>query len=220
MVTKHWCLVVVCSFLSGCGAYAWEPMHVGTTRPHGMRHVPVIPPREVAPPTPGSIAGVLLLEGSAERPCEVLGVIDQHTTMGHEAEALERLRADAARMGADAVIHVEFEHSEESADGRGDEQLEGETDLDAATDEGVADARALHLSGTAVRFRDLIGGRRYEILGRIEVSEGMAREEEALASLRRRARALHADLVIGVAFHHGDGAGGVGVEGTAIRFVP
>lgn len=233
MLTKSWFLVLVgsLSLIAGCGAYAWEPMRVGSAHAPVARRTPVVPRRSVAPPTAEAIAHVLLLEGAADRPCEVLGLIDQHGRMGHEAEALERLRADAARVGADAVLHVQFDHSEgdHDHDARVDEGTSGdfsgehEEDLDAATDEAAehgGDPLALHLSGTAVRFRDLIGGRPYEVLGHVEVTEGMTHEEQALAQLRARGRALHADLIIGIAFHHdGDEAGGVGVEGTAIRFV-
>ncbi len=237
MLTKHWCLVVVCSvaaLVSGCGAYAWEPLRVGATHAAVGRRSSVVPQRMVVGPTADAIAHVLLLEGNADRPSEVVGLIDEHGQMGHEAEALERLRAHAARMGADAVVHIEFEHAGEHS--HGDDDVDGdvdesassdfsgehEADLDSATDEGAAeqgsDPLALHLSGTAVRFRDLIGGRPYEVIGRIEVSAGMTHEDQALAQLRRRARAVHADLIIGIAFHHGNGEGGIGVEGTAIRF--
>ena len=48
----------------------------------------------------------------------------------------------------------------------------------------------------------------------------MRREEDALSELKARARALHADLILGVKFEHGEGEGQpTRVTGTAIRFV-
>ncbi len=75
---------------------------------------------------------------------------------------------------------------------------------------------ATHLSGSAVRCKDLLRGRRYEVLGKIEVTAAMDHEDEALAELKARARARGANLIIDVGFEHGDAAK-TRVVGTAVR---
>jgi uncharacterized protein YbjQ (UPF0145 family) len=186
------------------------------------------------PVTPELLAAadrVLILQSGADRASEVLGLIDEHGTMGHEDEALARLRRDAARMGGDAVVHVEFHHAgEHHDDGDGDAdhaeaestsfsgEHEADPDADHAVDEDSSDPMALHLSGTVVRFRDLVSGRPYDVLGRIVVHVPMTREEDGLTELRRRAREMHADLLLHVEFHHGHGSEPLEVDGTAIRF--
>ena len=62
------------------------------------------------------------------RDCDILDVVDIHTTATSEDKGFDELRARAAERGADAVIGAEFEH------GEGGEPS--------------------HLSGMAVRFLD------------------------------------------------------------------
>ena len=62
-----------------------------------------------------------------DRPTEIVGVLDFHTTATSEDKGFEELRAKAVALGADAVIGAEFEHGEGS--------------------------EPSHLSGTAVRYR-------------------------------------------------------------------
>ena len=122
---------------------------------------------------------------------EALGLVDVHEGVSTSEQALDELRLEAARLGADAVLGVEFEH----ADGK------------AAT----------HLSGMAVRCRDLLRGRAYDVIGIVEVPGAMGDEEGAFRALRERARAVHADLLIGVTFVHGEGSGPTRLRATAIR---
>jgi uncharacterized protein YbjQ (UPF0145 family) len=191
------------------------------------------PEGPITPTLQAAADRVLVLQGSAGRACEVLGLIDEHGRMGQEDEALARLRRDAARMGGDALIHVEFhhagdEHHEEGAAGHDEEaagaestsfsgEHEADPDVDADVDEG-SDPMALHLSGTVVRFHDLVAGRHYEIIRRLVVYVPMTHEEDGLAELRREGRALHADLLLDVEFHHGHGTEPLEVDGTAVRF--
>jgi uncharacterized protein YbjQ (UPF0145 family) len=108
--------------------------------------------------------------------------------------ALEVLKRKAAKIGAAAVIGVEFHHGEPGAE-------------------------PTHLSGIAVRCNDLLRGRAYDELGRIEVAGKMGDEDDAERELLDRARSMQADLVIGIGFEHGDGEGRpTKVWGTAIRF--
>lgn len=122
---------------------------------------------------------------------EALGLVDVHEKASTTDQALDELRVEAARLGADAVIGVEFEH----ADGK------------AAT----------HLSGMAVRCRDLLRGRAYDVIGIVEVPGDMGEEEQAFRALKERGRAVRADLLIGVTFVHGEGTGPTVLRATAIR---
>lgn len=124
---------------------------------------------------------------------EVLGLVDVHEDVGTSAQALEELKLRAAELGAQAVVGVDFEHG----DGH----------------------QATHLSGMAVRCRDLIRGRAYDVVGSIEVPGEMGGEEEAFRKIKQRARELRADLLIDVAFDHGEaGRGPTKLRATAIRF--
>ena len=129
-------------------------------------------------------------------PSEALGTVDVHETRKNEGEALALLRRRAAALGAEAVIGVEFHHGEGG----------GET---------------THLSGVAVRCKDLIQGREYDVIGELDVAGDMGHDEEAFESIRASASALHADLVIGIHFEHGEGDGQPSrLTGRAIRFHP
>jgi hypothetical protein len=89
-------------------------------------------PEHALPANDGSPGGnpsrVLVLETKhLDRPAEVVGVVDAHEEMGKHEAALWALKTKAARLGADAVVGVEFHHGE----GQGE---------------------PTHLSGLAVRF--------------------------------------------------------------------
>jgi uncharacterized protein YbjQ (UPF0145 family) len=129
-----------------------------------------------------------------ECPAEVLGLVDIHQPVKTEDEALAVLKRKAAKLRADAVIGVEFHHGEP-----GEEPT--------------------HLSGMAVRCNDLLKGRSYDVLERIEIKGKMGKEDDAERELVNRASALHADLIIGIGFEHGEGGSQpTRVWGTAIKF--
>ena len=129
-----------------------------------------------------------------ECPSEVLGLVDIHQPVKTQDQALEVLKRKAAKLGADAVMGVEFHHGEP-----GEEPT--------------------HLSGMAVRCNDLLKGREYTVLEKIEIKGKMGKEDDAEAELLSRAGALHADLVIGMGFEHGEGGSEPSrVWGTAIKF--
>jgi uncharacterized protein YbjQ (UPF0145 family) len=129
-----------------------------------------------------------------ECPTKLVGLVDIHEPVESVDQALTVLRRKAAKMGAEAVLGVEFHHGEP-----GEEPT--------------------HLSGMAVRCEDLIKGREYDVLGRIEVTGKMGHEDDADRELLRRAAAMNADLVIGIGFEHGEGSSEpTKVWGTAIRF--
>lgn len=129
-----------------------------------------------------------------ECPSEVMGLVDIHEPVTTEDQALAVLKRKAAKLGADAVIGVEFHHGEP-----GEEPT--------------------HLSGMAVRCNDLLKGRSYDVLERIEVEGKMGKEDDAEQELMARASAMHADLVMDMGFVHGEGGSQpTRVWGTAIRF--
>lgn len=49
------------------------------------------------------------------RACEVIGVLDFHSSAESEDKGFDEMRVRAAAMGADAVIGAEFEHGEPGA---------------------------------------------------------------------------------------------------------
>jgi uncharacterized protein YbjQ (UPF0145 family) len=182
--------------LSGCeasGAFP-EPAHFPEGHAGGTHsHDEDEPLESLDPAVRAASSRVLVLESqTVNQPTEVVGLIDVHEESGHHSEALERLRIKGAALGADAVLGVEFHHGD--------------------------DGEPAHLSGTAVRFRDLLRGRRYDVLGELEVTGQMGDEAGALRELKRRARAVSADLILGVMYHHGEGGDEAPrLTGTAIR---
>lgn len=124
---------------------------------------------------------------------EVLGLVDVHEDMSSSEQALSELKLRAAELGAEAVIGVDFEHG----DGHD----------------------ATHLSGMAVRCRDLLKGRSYDVIATIEVPGAMGDEASAFARLKERGRELRADLLVDVVFDHGEhGRGPTRLKARAIRF--
>jgi len=125
---------------------------------------------------------------------ELVGLVDIHEPVDTVDKALTILKRKAAKMGAEAVLGVEFHH-------------------------GDPDHEPTHLSGMAVRCKDLVQGRTYDVLGKLEVQGQMGKEDEADKELLRRAGAMHADLVIDIGFEHGEGGNQpTKVWGTAIKF--
>jgi uncharacterized protein YbjQ (UPF0145 family) len=126
---------------------------------------------------------------------EALGPIDVHRKMESTDKALEALKLRAAALGADAIVDVNFEH-------------------------GEGGKEPTHLSGMAVRCRDMLQGRQYDVIGELKIEGKMAKEEDAFAQLKAKAAAMHADMILNVKFIHGEGGEGEGttITGTAIKF--
>jgi uncharacterized protein YbjQ (UPF0145 family) len=81
-------------------------------------------------PTTVVSTGILVTTArKLDRPTEVVGVIDAHEPSGRQDAAFALIQRQAATMGADAVVGVEFHHGEESGE-------------------------PTHLSGLAVRYLD------------------------------------------------------------------
>lgn len=153
---------------------------------------------EPLPTDPATIAKAktvrVLQNESLGCPTEVLGPVDVHRKMESTAQALEGLKLRAAAVGAEAVSNVEFEH-------------------------GEGGSAPTHLAGLAVRCRDLLRGRAYDVMGNITVHKPMGKEEDAFADLKKQASAMNANLIIDVKFIHGEGGEGEGttMTGTAVR---
>jgi uncharacterized protein YbjQ (UPF0145 family) len=144
--------------------------------------------------TPDQIAHVQVFESNEiGQATEVLGTVDVHMHQESEQQALTQMRARAAMLGADALVGVEFHHGESP----------GPT----------------HLSGVAVRYRDLLHGRSYDVIAPLAVESEMGHDHNALERLRAQARALHADLILNIRFEHGDDPHGhPALHGDAVRF--
>jgi uncharacterized protein YbjQ (UPF0145 family) len=148
------------------------------------------------PATIARAANVQVLENSTLGcPAEALGPVDVHKKMETTPQALEGLKRRAAALGADAIINVEFEH-------------------------GEGGKEPTHLSGLAVRCNDLLKGRKYDVIGEVEVKGAMGKEERAFQDLMAKARTLHADMLINIKYDHGEGGEGEGskMTATAVKF--
>lgn len=148
-------------------------------------------PRLQDPKVIAAASKVQVLPGSLACKSEVLGLVDVHEAMKSTADGLDLLRRRAAVLGADAVVGVEFEH-------------------------GEGGAEKTHLSGTAVRCNDLLHGRKFDVIAKIEASAEMEHEDEALQSLKRTATARGANLILDVHFEHGEGEK-TKITGTAVH---
>ena len=59
-----------------------------------------------------------------------------------------------------------------------------------------------------------------EVVGVVDAHLKVGDQDAALAALRRKAAAMGADAVVGVEFHHGEGAGEpIHLSGLAVRFL-
>lgn len=124
------------------------------------------------------------------RSCDIVAVIDVHTSASSEEKGFEELRAMARAKRADAVIGAEFEH------GEGDNPS--------------------HLSAVLVRYGNPVPP--HTVLGEIEVPSDGNDRDKGLTQLMSRAYAMSGDQVIDVTFEHGeDGKKGV-LKGVVIRF--
>ncbi len=69
-------------------------------------------------------------------------------------------------------------------------------------------------------FKERISIRPAEVIGVVDAHLKVGDQDAALAALRRRAADMGADAVVGVEFHHGEGAGEpIHLSGLAVRFL-
>jgi uncharacterized protein YbjQ (UPF0145 family) len=160
----------------------------------GPTSTQVLPNDEPARGTPEQAARVKVFFSGTEvaEPTEVLGVVDVHEPATSDQQGLEIMRERAAALHADAVVVVEFHRDDKSF-----------TDL----------------SGLAVRYNDLLRGRTYDVIEVVRVHEGEGKDGDAMGELKKRSKALGADLVLNVEWHDNDAEkDGTYLSGTAIRF--
>jgi uncharacterized protein YbjQ (UPF0145 family) len=200
---------------SGC-ASQWA-MAAGPGSLHWAASIDAAPAPAPSPVVdPALAARVQLVPGMPERICEVIGFLEGDAPRGSGDAALAELRARAAALGADAVVHVRL-HEEDSV---GAHSVSGDPAWEAMLDgDERAGASVMHLTGEAVRYRDAIRGRDYHVIARIRVSDRLGRETEAFQRLAARARALRADLVIDVEVTRAAPTRPFELHGTAIRFL-
>jgi uncharacterized protein YbjQ (UPF0145 family) len=126
-------------------------------------------------------------------PSEALGVVDVHERMPTEAQALDILKRRAVVLGAEGITGVEFHH-------------------------GEGGSEVTHLSGMAVRCRDVLHGRQYKVIKELDIAGAMGKEDDAFDELKKMAWATGANILLNVKFEHGEGADGkTHVSGTAAR---
>jgi uncharacterized protein YbjQ (UPF0145 family) len=194
---KRWIVLTLGVLISGCAGEGYPRAEDSSSWKASAKHDDDHDD-DVVPSDPATLARArsitVVPQNDAGCESEVLGLVDVHEGARTEEQALDILRRKAAGVGAEKVIGVEFHH-------------------------GEAGEEPTHLSGVAVRCRDLLKGRQYEVMGKIDVAGRMGHEGDALAELKSRAFTMHADLIIGVEFEHGEGEGRpTHVSGTAIRF--
>lgn len=199
--------------LGGCYRLAEVP---GTTHPPFAAR-PAAPAEPVPYADPSAIEHVALIAGMPSQTCEVIGLVQADARPGEGNAALNELRARAAALGADAVVHVRL-HVEDSP---GSMSVSGDPDWEDFLDDSSGTwEHAVHITGEAVRYRELVEGRRYTVVARIGVTDRAGHEHEALARLASRARAMHADLVVDIEVTNQGQDTPFEVHGTAIRFLP
>lgn len=191
-------LLITCvlfGLLAACDATTRPPEAASAFE---AKKAPEVEDDEPLPTDPAIVAraGSVKVVQNEEIGCttEALGPVDVHKKMETTQKALDALKLRAAALGAEAVINTEFEHGEGG---------------DAPT----------HLSGMAVRCRDLLRGRQYEVIGPVKLEGAMGKEEGAFAEFKAKARAMHADLILDVKFEHGEGGENetTTITGTAIK---
>jgi uncharacterized protein YbjQ (UPF0145 family) len=199
--------------LGGCYRIAEVPGH--TYPPYPAPQTGTVQ-RPVPQVDSSAMARVRLIAGMPPETCEVLGLVEADARPGDGNQALTELRARAAAMGADAVVHVRL-HVEDSP---GAESVSGDPEWEAFLDDSSGTwERAVHITGEAVRYRELVEGRRYTVVARIGVTDRAGHEHEALERLASRARSMHADLVVDIEVTNHGADAPFEVHGTAIRFV-
>ena len=134
-------------------------------------------------------SGILVTTEMLDRSTILLAVLDFHASVDSEDKGFDELRRRAAELGADAVMHAEFEHGEE-----GEES---------------------HLSGMAVRYAPP-DDRPYDVLGELEIESAPSAEDKGLDELLSRAAAMGADEVRNIVFEHGEDGNPSRLRGTAV----
>ena len=122
--------------------------------------------------------------------CNIIEILDLHTSATSEDKGFEELRARAVSDGADAVIGAEFEHGD--------------------------DGGPSHLSGVLVRYASPPPP--HTDLGEVDIQSNEDDQDKGMAAMSERMREMGGDQVIDVTFEHGDDGAPGHLRGKVIRF--
>jgi uncharacterized protein YbjQ (UPF0145 family) len=162
--------------VAGC----MEAPRVATDRP-----LPPPEPRDTAQGVPVTTSG-----NCPKGACDIVEILDIHTSATSQDKGFDELRARAAADHADAVVGAEFEHGD--------------------------DGGPSHLSGVVVRYAEPPPP--HDDLGEIDVASDEANEDKGLKELLARAHEMGGDQVIDVTFEHGDDGQQGHLRGRVIRY--
>ncbi len=159
----------------------------------GCTQTQVIPDPPVPPPNGRDVASGVPVTTSRNCPkgaCDIVEILDVHTSATSEDKGFDELRARAAADHADAVVGAEFEHGD--------------------------DGGPSHLSGIIVRYAEAPPP--HEDLGEIDIPSDEDNQDKGLKQLLARAHEMGGDQVIDVTFEHGDDGQQGHLRGKVIRF--
>lgn len=140
-------------------------------------------------PTADRSPEFLVTTQALDRSTHLVALLDFHAPAEREDKGFEELRRRAVALGADAVMHAEFEH-------------------------GV-DGGPSHLSGMAVKYA-APDERPFDVLGAIEIESPPNAEDKGLAQMLARAKKMGADEVRDIQFEHGEDGRPSRLRGTAV----
>jgi hypothetical protein len=148
--------------------------------------------RLAARPGRGPTGLVVRLPGSAsECQRQILGVVQVSAPRDAQSDMLAVLRHEAAKLGGDRVVDIEYRR----------------------------DGDVAHMSGMAARCSELFDGRDYLVIGAVSVEAPLERPHVAYADLAAEARRRGARLVVDVDYERVDGRA-FRLSGRIAHYVP
>jgi len=159
--------------------------------PPKARAVDELPAVDAAPAPRVMVTADKTCHNPSGRGCDIVELLDLHTSAASEDKGFDELRAKAEADGGDAVVSAEFEHGDK-----------GEPS---------------HLSGVVVRYRQATAPAAVEI-GAIDIPSDPDNEEKGIEELAKRARVMGCDRIIGVTFEHGENGAQGHLRGRVVRY--
>jgi uncharacterized protein YbjQ (UPF0145 family) len=161
----------------------------------GLGCMPTVPEggvRLAARPGRGATGLVVRLPASpSECQRQVLGIVRVSAPLEAQTELVAVLRHEAARLGGDRVVDIEYHREGDIA----------------------------HMSGMAARCSQLMAGRDYLVVGAVAVEAPLASPEQAYAVLAEQARRRGARLLVNVDFERLQGSA-FRLTGHVAQYVP
>jgi uncharacterized protein YbjQ (UPF0145 family) len=121
--------------------------------------------------------------------CDIVEVVDLHTSATSEDKGFDELRRRASAEGGDAVIGAEFEHGD--------------------------DGGPSHLSGMVVKYAEPIPP--HVDVGEVDIPSDENDQDKGLKAMVARAHEMGGDRVINVTFEHGDDGAQGHLHGLVVR---